>query len=212
MCKLEFKGRNNGISIKVLKYDTINNLVNAIIDKINKNINFFSGSDIVEIDGLLGNKDIDIIKNSLNKIEGVRVNLSSNNIISEKKDDSKDKKDKKIKSDDEMKTKFIQSTIRSGQLIEYDGNIVIIGDVNPGGEIKAKGNIIVFGRVKGIVHAGYKNTNNNCIVAAYKLNPTQLRICDVITIPPSEKSTNIMEVAKISGGTINVTPTMNIEY
>ena len=85
----------------------------------------------------------------------------------------------------EGETKFITSTIRSGQLLEFDGNIVILGDVNPGGEILAKGNIIVLGTLRGIAYAG-SDGNDEAIVAAFKLNPTQLRIADLITRRPDD--------------------------
>lgn len=83
-------------------------------------------------------------------------------------------------------TKFYRGTVRSGQLINFDGNIVVIGDVNPGGELIATGNIIVMGTLRGMVHAG-SNGNKEAIVVALNLQPTQLRIADVITRPPDEK-------------------------
>lgn len=83
-------------------------------------------------------------------------------------------------------TKFHRGTVRSGQLVSFDGNLVIIGDVNPGGEICATGNVVVMGSLRGIVHAG-SNGNKQALVVAMSLQPTQLRIADVITRPPDEK-------------------------
>ncbi len=80
-------------------------------------------------------------------------------------------------------TKFYTKTIRSGQLLESDGNIVVIGDVNPGAELVATGNIVIMGTVKGTVHAGAKG-NRDAVVTALNLSPTQLRIADVITRSP----------------------------
>jgi septum site-determining protein MinC len=80
-------------------------------------------------------------------------------------------------------TKFYKGTVRSGQLVSFEGNIVIIGDVNPGGEVLATGNIIVMGSLRGMVHAG-ADGNKEAVVAALCLQPTQLRIADVITRPP----------------------------
>ena len=76
----------------------------------------------------------------------------------------------------EGKTKFLRKTIRSGQSINYPGNIVIIGDVNPGAEIYAAGNIIVFGNLRGVVHAG-TNGNDKAIIAAFKLEPPNTTNC-----------------------------------
>lgn len=82
-------------------------------------------------------------------------------------------------------TKFYRGTVRSGQLINFDGNLVVVGDVNPGGELIATGNIVVMGSLRGMVHAG-ANGNKEAIVVALNLQPTQLRIADVITRPPDE--------------------------
>lgn len=93
----------------------------------------------------------------------------------------------KIAAEDEF-TKFYTKTIRSGQCLESKGNIVVIGDVNPGAELVAEGNIVIMGSVKGTVHAGAKG-NRTAVVAALNLSPTQLRIADVITRSPDEDDT-----------------------
>lgn len=85
-------------------------------------------------------------------------------------------------------TKFYRGTVRSGQLVNFDGNLVVVGDVNPGGEIIATGNVVIMGSLRGIVHAG-ANGNKEAIVVALNLQPTQLRIADVITRAPDEKDT-----------------------
>lgn len=83
-------------------------------------------------------------------------------------------------------TKFYKGTVRSGNLVSFEGNLVIMGDVNPGGEIVATGNVIVMGSLRGIVHAG-ADGNKEAVVAALNLQPTQLRIADVITRSPDLK-------------------------
>ncbi|TYQ16090.1 UNVERIFIED_CONTAM: septum site-determining protein MinC [Acetivibrio alkalicellulosi] len=83
-------------------------------------------------------------------------------------------------------SKFHRGTIRSGQLVKFEGNLVVIGDVNPGGEVIATGNVIVMGSLRGIVHAG-ADGNKEAIVVALNLHPTQLRIADVITRSPDQK-------------------------
>lgn len=69
--------------------------------------------------------------------------------------------------------------VRSGQVLESDQDILILGDVNPGGWVVSSGNIYVMGALKGIAHAGKKGDRNK-IVAASWMEPTQLRIADVI--------------------------------
>jgi septum site-determining protein MinC len=106
--------------------------------------------------------------------------------------------------DDEGITKFFKGTIRSGRLINYKGNVVIMGDVNPGGEIIASGNVIVLGSLRGIVHAGAEG-NKEAVIVALNLHPTQIRIADVITRAPDgkgSKSQYIPEMARVKDNTI----------
>lgn len=84
-------------------------------------------------------------------------------------------------------TKFYRGTVRSGQLISFDGNVVILGDVNPGAEVMASGNVIVMGCLRGTVHAGMYG-NDRAIVASLNLQPVQLRIANIITRPPDEQN------------------------
>lgn len=86
-------------------------------------------------------------------------------------------------------TIFHKGSLRSGQALNHIGSIVVIGDVNPGGEIIAEGNVIVLGSLKGVVHAGCSG-NYDCFVAALNLSPTQLRISDIITFIPKEMNKN----------------------
>lgn len=75
--------------------------------------------------------------------------------------------------------------VRSGQVIEAAGDLVVIGDVNPNGRIEAAGNIYVLGRLKGIAHAG-KNGNTQAVIAASWLEPTHLMIADTIQLMSDE--------------------------
>jgi len=112
----------------------------------------------------------------------------------------------------EGKTKFLRKTIRSGQSINYPGNIVIVGDVNPGAEIYAAGNIIVFGTLRGVVHAG-TNGNEKAIIAAIKLEPQILQIGDIVTRSPEDGGKPLYpEVAKIKNGSIIVEPYLENKY
>lgn len=75
--------------------------------------------------------------------------------------------------------------VRSGQTVEYDGHMLLIGDVNPGGTIRCSGDVYVLGALRGSVHAGTQG-NEEAIIAASLMRPTQLRIADVISRPPDE--------------------------
>ena len=99
-----------------------------------------------------------------------------------------------------------QGTVRSGDRISSNGNLCIIGDVNPGAIVSAKKNIYVWGKLLGIAFAG-KTGNNNASISSLYLNPLQLRIADVIAIGPKEKPHNYYpEIALIEKQTIIIKP------
>ena len=99
-----------------------------------------------------------------------------------------------------------EGTVRSGDRISSNGNLCIIGDVNPGAIISAKKNIYVWGKLRGIASAG-KGGNKNASIASLYLNPLQLRIADVIAIGPKDKLKNYYpEIAVIDKQTIIIKP------
>ena len=81
---------------------------------------------------------------------------------------------------------LVERTLRSGQSIHCAGHVVVLGDVNPGAEVIAGGDVIVWGHLRGIVHAGAMGDPARC-VCALDLSPTQLRIGSHIARPPEDK-------------------------
>ena len=99
-----------------------------------------------------------------------------------------------------------KGTIRSGNKISSNGNLIIIGDVNPGAQISAKKNIYVWGKLCGIAYAG-KDGNNTSSISSLYLNPVQLRINNTIAIGPQEKPNSIHpEIAILQKGEIVIKP------
>ena len=99
-----------------------------------------------------------------------------------------------------------KGTVRSGDRISSNGNLCIIGDVNPGAIVSAEKNIYVWGKLLGIAFAG-KSGNKNASIASLYLNPLQLRIADVIAIGPKDKPKNCYpEIAIIDKQTIIIKP------
>ncbi len=80
---------------------------------------------------------------------------------------------------EDSKTKFYKTSLRSGQKIEYEGSIVILGDVNGGAEVVAEDNIVVLGILRGLAHAGAKG-NKKAIIAANRIESPQIRISNII--------------------------------
>ena len=157
------------------------------------------------------------IKNNFDKI-----NIHSLRIYSNSRDTILAGKSLKIDStfvkENEVKKKLLlldskdeegilhEGTVRSGDRISSNGNLCIIGDVNPGAIVSSKKNIYVWGKLLGIAFAG-KGGNNNASIASLYLNPLQLRIADVIAIGPKDKPKNYYpEIAVIDKKTINIKP------
>ncbi|HAU32357.1 MAG TPA: septum site-determining protein MinC [Desulfotomaculum sp.] len=102
-------------------------------------------------------------------------------------------------------TILVRRTLRSGQKVNFSGNVVILGDVNPGAEVKAFGHVIVFGSLRGMVHAG-ADGNEQAVVIAFRLQPTQLRIANHITRPPEDGSAapDQPEIARIKDNVVTI--------
>jgi len=76
-------------------------------------------------------------------------------------------------------TKYIRTSVRSGQIEEYSGSIVIMGDVNAGGEVIAGGNIAIIGALRGLAHAG-AGGNTKALITANYIDVTQIRIANLV--------------------------------
>jgi len=157
------------------------------------------------------------LKNHFDKIDICSLYIYSNNrdtVLSGKslKIDSAYMKEQDIKNklllfNSKKKDDILhKGTVRSGERISSNGNLCIIGDVNPGAIVSAKKNIYVWGKLLGIAFAG-KGGNKNASIASLYLNPLQLRIADVIAIGPKDKPKNCYpEIAVIDKQTIIIKP------
>jgi len=93
---------------------------------------------------------------------------------------------------------YLQTTLRSGCDVKHNGSVVVIGDVNPGSEIVADGDILIWGRLRGVAHAGAKG-NTRCRIMALQMEPTQLRIADFVARAPETQLTQyVPEVAYVA--------------
>jgi septum site-determining protein MinC len=102
---------------------------------------------------------------------------------------------------------LIRRTLRSGQVVQYPGHVVVIGDVNPGAEIIAGGDVVVWGKLRGIVHAGATG-DDEAVVCALNLAPLQLRIGNHIARAPEgrEDLPERPEMASVQDGEIVAEP------
>ena len=172
---------------------------------------------IFAVNESISSQQLSKLKNHFDKI-----NISSLNIYSNNRDTILSGKSLKIDStfykEQEIQNKLIlfksnnkgdilhEGTVRSGERISSNGNLCIIGDVNPGAIVSAKKNIYVWGKLLGVAFAG-KSGNKNASISSLYLNPLQLRIADVIAIGPKDKPKNSYpEIALIENQTIIIRP------
>ena len=172
---------------------------------------------IFAVNEAISSHQLSKLKNYFNKINVCSLCIYSNNrdtILAGKslKIDSTFIKEQEIKKkllslNSKKKDDILhKGTVRSGDRISSNGNLCIIGDVNPGAIVSAKKNIYVWGKLLGIAFAG-KSGNKNASIASLYLNPLQLRIADVIAIGPKDKPKNCYpEIAVIDKQTIIIKP------
>ncbi len=99
---------------------------------------------------------------------------------------------------------YLQTTVRSGVDIRHSGTVIILGDLNPGGTVVAEGDVLVWGRLRGIAHAGARG-NAQCRIMALQMQPTQLRIADQVARAPEAPPTHFYpEVAYIASDGIRI--------
>jgi septum site-determining protein MinC len=108
--------------------------------------------------------------------------------------------EKQLRQDNEAAV-LVRRTLRSGVIVEYPGHVVIVGDVNPGAQIIAAGDVVVWGKLRGVVHAG-AGGNESAIVCALDLSPTQLRIAGLIAVTPKRRGKPQPETAHLEDGQV----------
>lgn len=208
------KGNKDGINttIQMNKFACFEDMLQMLIKKLSKGKHFYKGTTLIlKIDlKLINKKELEILKEALlTEIEIKDIALED----IEKEIEQVNEKETRIFSGVyEGKTKFIRKTIRGGQSISYQGNIVIIGDINSGSEIYATGNVIVLGVIKGKVSAG-TNGNTKAVIAAFLLQPEILKIANVIAMSPDDvEKPSYPELARIKDGSIIVEPYLLNKY
>ena len=208
------KGNKDGINttIQMNKFACFEDMLKMLIKKLSKGKHFYKGTTLIlKIDlKTINKKELGILKEALlSEIEIKDIVLED----IEKEIEQVNEKETRIFSGVyEGKTKFIRKTIRGGQSISYQGNIVIIGDINSGSEIYATGNVIVLGVIKGKVSAG-TNGNTKAVIAAFLLQPELLEIANVIAMSPDDvEKPSYPELARIKDGAIIVEPYLPNKY
>lgn len=225
---VEFKGKLNGLYLNLDPDEDFDIIMAYLMTLLKDRASFYQGSRIIGIKGkklsykqkaaieTLIYDQYGITVESLEEPEEISPILEASpkrpveDVISEIPKEIKVVQPEPIVKDEMVNyvsdTHFVFGTMRSGKSVHYPGHVIVIGDVNPGAEIVAEGNIIVMGRVLGFIHAGSAG-NDKAIVIANLLKPTQIRISTYISVPPSDDEsfhTTVPEKATVSNGVIKI--------
>ncbi len=187
-----------GVLININSEISFDTLQESLQDHLDEAGDFYKGADL-----FLNLKGISFAAQDLkNLVDFISDNIGDETEVnfvshSRKKDDKGlDKrlvKKERTRESEEVSfkgdTRLVRGTLRSGQAVEHPHNVVIMGDVNPGAEVRAGGDVLVFGKLMGLVHAGVRGDENSEI-AALRLTPTQIRIASKISRPPDNEEEN----------------------
>lgn len=205
--RIFIKGNKLGINaiINMDKFGNFDEMLDSLVEKLSRGKKFYKGATLTVTTDLKY-----INERQISKLKDVLFDeiLIKDCIFEERLE----KQSSVFSGVYEGRTKFVRKTVRSGQCLNYAGNLIIIGDVNNGGEVRAHGNVIVLGDLKGKVFAG-DNGNENAIIAAYSLEPELISISGKITISPDDfEKTGYPEVARLNENNIIVGPYLPDKY
>ena len=139
---------------------------------------------------ILKNKEMDEIQSVIKKFINVQIDFDSPKVLG-----LHGIKKTFYKEVATSETKFHKGSLRSGQKIEFEGSIVIIGDVNAGAEVVAGENIVILGTLRGLAHAGAKG-NKDAIIEAADIEAVQIRIANIVK--ELEKEEGVIHKVKTS--------------
>lgn len=207
------KGNKYGIIVMLDKNMPFDDLLKDIADKFRESSKFLGKSEMgITFEGRF--LDNDEIRRVLDTIE----ESSELNIVCVV-DNDKEREEYFKKSVEEHLNalsnndgQFYRGTLRSGQVIESEGSIVILGDVNPGAKVISSGNVIILGSLKGTVYAGVTGDATSFVVAL-EMEPMQIRIGDYIARASddtskvkSKKQKPETKIAFVENGNIYIEP------
>ena len=209
-----FKGTKEGLYIILKEEMDLETIKSNLDKKIKPSKRFFEGAKIMNFKGKkLSQEEFDELKEVIEQEYGMTVVGSFNDKTYDTKAERFEARKPEILEqlpfDNVHKGEalIVRATLRSGQLIQYKGDVIVVGDVNPGAHIKAAGSVIIMGTMRGIVQAG-ANGDYGAFIVAYKMQPTQLRIGDIITRSPDGMGSKYSnpEIAMVKQGMIVVEP------
>lgn len=168
--------KRDSIVLKIKEDATTNEILTELEEKLPDLKEFYKEekTPIFVTGKILKRFEIDSIQKMIQSMIKVKVDFDSPRTLGLHDIKRTFKKDIQI-----SETKFYKGSVRSGQKLEFEGSIVIVGDVNDGAEVIAEDNIAVLGNLRGMAHAGAKG-NEKAIIAANIINSPQIRIASII--------------------------------
>lgn len=187
--------KQDNIIIRIKDDAIITDVLNELEEKLPDLKRFYqeARTPILVTGKILKLSEIDNIQNLIQKELKVRVDFETPRTLGLHGIKKTFKKDIET-----SETKFYKGSLRSGQKIEFEGSIAILGDVNDGAEVIAEDNIIVVGALRGMAHAGAKG-NEKAIIAAHTIESPQVRIASMI----KERSREEIDIERYSYCYIN---------
>jgi len=208
---MEIKGIKDGILVNLENRDW-SDIKGDLIKQIEDKKEFFLGARLILDVGnnILRAKELSELRDILAEKGVILAGISSLSLVTQEsarvlgfKTDlkvSKAKSNHPIKPLDTLlegePAVMIHRTMRSGFKVAYHGHVVVLGDVNPGAEIIASGSVVVWGRLRGTVHAGAEG-DENAVICALDLSPMQLRIASKVATTPNDDEKPQPEIASI---------------
>lgn len=193
---ITIKGTREGLSLFIEESASFRDAMKELNEKITAS-KPKKDEPIVSVNVKLGNRYL----NEEQEKELRQIICLDNRFMIESIDSELIRREDALKWWEESEIKAINRIVRSGQVLEIEGDLLLIGDVNPGGKVTSTGNIYILGNLFGIAHAGINGDRNAFIVASY-MKPTQLRIADYISRAPDYESDGVyMECGVIDNET-----------
>ncbi len=189
------KGTKDGLTLHLDDSCSFDQLLLELEEMLSLKQYVHGSGPVIGVKVKVGNRLVN--ENQREKLE--KVIKQKRNLIVESIDSNVMTKVEALKLKQESEVTTVAKIIRSGQVLKVTGDLLLIGDVNPGGTVIAAGNIFVLGALRGIAHAGVDG-NQDAIIAASSMKPAQLRISQIINRAPDHisKEGNEMECAYIN--------------
>ncbi|MEH6891658.1 septum site-determining protein MinC [Bacillus sp. JJ864] len=176
------KGTKDGLVLHLDDSCSFRELLQELDEKLSTHYYEGDGRSLIEVQVRVGNRYVtEVQQEELRTLIRNKKNLVVDSIESDVVT-----KEQAVAWKEETEIVSVSKIVRSGQILHVKGDLLLIGDVNPGGTVIAGGNIFIIGALRGIAHAGYYG-DAEAVIAASVMNPMQLRISDVTTRAPEEK-------------------------